>query len=221
MNLTVGELISQIRSLTKSSRNTNLYISDRLIWSLFKKHATTILYTEDSKMKVFKMDYIFSVAPFLELEEVDKVDKNCFGVSAGCKIKRTKKILPNIFKGYWGPLIRDVTSIDGEIKLMPTTLAQFNRKEKSPNFKYNKSKYYWESNGRLYFPNIEWDAVRAEAAFEEEPDCEELDGCISPQDKRLFIPEYMISSIQGMVLQELGLSMQILKNPEQDKNLPI
>jgi len=218
MNQTVGELISQIRNLTKSLKSTNLYISDRLIWSLIKKHAAPLFYQEDGKMKAMKMSFIFTPIPHMELIEVDKVEAECVGIKSNCRIKRTRTQIPPVFKGYWGPLIRAVTSLDGEVEILPTNPRQYVRKSTSPNFKYNKNKYYWYLNGFLYFPDIEWDGVKIDAAFENELSCGEIDKCNSPQDKEMFIPDYIISTIQNQVLVDLGIPMQIQRTQDEDKN---
>lgn len=221
MNLTIGELISQIRNLTKSLRATNLYITDRLIWSLFKKHVSSIFYQEDGRMKTMKMSSIFTTIPYLELIEVDKVEAECLGIKSDCRIKRTKNPLPYIFKGYWGPLIRAVTSLDGEQEILPTNPRQYVRKSTSPNFKYNKNKYYWYLNNHLYFPDLEWDGVKLDAAFENEMVCGQVDDCDYPTSKQLYVPEYVLTIVQAEIIKDLTLPLQLQKNPEEDKNKTI
>lgn len=217
MNVKVGELTSQIRNITKALKQDNLYISDRLIYSLIKKRAAPLLYQEDSKMKIMKMPFLFTPIT-MELIEVDKVEADCIGVKSDCVIKRTKNPLPETYGGYWGPLIFSVTSLDGEQEVLATRSRTYVRKSSSPDFKYIKDKYYWPKNGYLYFPDNEWDAVTVEAAFEEQlTECGDEDICINAQDMELHVPKYLLSSIQDLVLQDLSTHLQIPVDSSHDK----
>ncbi|BCV01373.1 MAG: hypothetical protein CM15mV42_0490 [uncultured marine virus] len=69
-------------------------------------------------------------------------------------------------EGYWGPLIRTVSSLDGSIELQPTNPATYTSMSKTTSFRYNTQKYYWYLNGYLYMPNIDWDAIKLEGVFE-------------------------------------------------------
>lgn len=217
MKKRVKEWISQIRNLSKTLKQDNLYITDRLIFSLIKKHAAPLIYQEDGKMKIMKMDFLFSSLEYQELVEVDKIEAECSGIKTDCTIKRTKEKLPQIFTGYWGPVIRDVSSLDGEVEIYPTSPRSYVRKRNSSNAKYDKNKYYWFMNGYLYFPDMEWDAVRIEAIFESEVNSCGTDPCMDAQDTELGIPDYLVSTIQNLVLQDLSVHLQIPSDPQNDK----
>jgi len=219
MNVKVGELTSQIRNLTKSLKQDNLYITDRLLYSLILTSATPLMYQEDSKMKLMKMDFMFTPIPYMELIEVDKVEADCVGIKSDCTIKRTKDKLPDILKGYWGLLIRSVTSLDGEVEVLPTNSRRYVRKSTSPNFKYDKTKYYWFSNGYLYFPDNEWDGIKIDAAFKEQlTECGDKDLCTDAQDMEIYMPEYIFKSVRNEVLQDLSIHYQIPVDQTNDKN---
>jgi hypothetical protein len=99
------------------------------------------------------------------LIEVDKVEAECTGIQSGCTIKRTKNKLPNMMEGYWGPLIRTVSSIDGSRELKATHPGTYTSLTKTTSFRYNNQKYFWYLNGYLYLPDLEWDAVKLEGCF--------------------------------------------------------
>lgn len=220
MRKKVREWISQIRNLSKTLKQDNVYVTDRLIFSLIKKHAAPLIYQEDGKMKLMKMDFLFTPLPFVELIEVDRVEAECVGISSDCTIKRTRNKLPEMLTGYWGAAIRDVSSIDGQIEIYPTSPRQYVRKRNSTDAKYDKNKYFWYLNGYLYFPDLEWDAVRLEAIFSEEVSdylCNS-DPCADAQDMELGIPEYLISTIQNLVLADISGTMQIPQDKNHDKS---
>lgn len=219
MIVTVGELISQIRNLSKAVKQDNIYISDRLIYSLIKKHLALFIYREDANMKVIKARFIYSSLSYIPLKEVDAVEANCSGLKSGCIIKRTKDKLPPMMKGYNMPLIGDVTSLDGSEKIIRTAPFQYVRKSVSTDFKYNTTKYYWYLNGYLYFPNLQWDAIRLEAVLDGEgvTDCGEIDECAMAQDNPLSAPENLLSVVQDAVLKDIMFLIQSPADPTADK----
>ncbi len=220
MTTTIGELISQIRNQVKVVNQDNLYISDRLVFSLIKKHSGLFLMREDGNMKLTKIDFIYSSIT-IPLIEVDKVEAQCTGIKSGCIIKRTEEKLPELLKGYSAPLIRNITSIDMTQEVQMTGSSQYTKKINASDFKYNKTLYSWYLNGYLYFPNLEWDMIRIEGVFLENLDnCGEIDPCRNMQDNELSIPDYLLSTIQLEVLKDLQILFQLPTDPIQDKQAP-
>jgi hypothetical protein len=109
----------------------------------------------------------------------------------------------------FGPLFRTVSSIDGTLELFRTDPGTWASITKSTTFKYNKRPYFWYLNGYIYVPNVEWDAIRVEAMFENDvPICDE-EMCTPMQDQPLNIPEYLFSEVEQFVLQELTMTIQV------------
>lgn len=219
MTTSIGELISQIRNQSKVVNQDNRYISDRLIYSLIRKHFSLFIYREDSKMKVSKLKFLYTVLPCVELVEVDKIEAQCCGISSGCTIRRTKNELPPVFSGYSSPLLGDVTSLDGSMGFVMTTPAQYLNKMSQSDARYNKTKYFWVLGNHLYFPNIEWDAVKIEVVpdavdFDE---CGVVDPCAKVQDLTFACPPYLLSTIQAEVLKDIGFLLQAPSDQVVDK----
>ena len=85
---------------------------------------------------------------------------------------------------------------------------------KTSNFKYNKNKYYWFIDGHIFIPDVEWEAVRIQAIFEDDFSSQlchigDKNICILEQDRELTIPENLFSEIENFVRQELAVVMQI------------
>ncbi len=150
--------------------------------------------------------------PYVELIDVDKVEAGCIGVYSGCYFKRSKEKLPTILNGMFGPIIRTVSSIDGSEIMYRTNPGSWVSITKSTTFKYNKRKYFWFLNGYLYFPNIDWEAVRVEAVFDgdiTEYQCEPEEQCKLKQDQAFPFPDYLFSEIEQYALKELTMIAQI------------
>jgi hypothetical protein len=185
------------------------FLTDRQIYFLISKYGKTLIKREDNQFRLMKMSSIFKVLPYVELIDVDKVEAGCVGVYSGCYFKRSKDKLPNILDGMFGPIIRTVSSIDGDTELIRTEPGIWSSITKSSTFKYNKRIYFWYLNGYVYVPNVDWDAIRIEAIFENDvPLCDE-DMCIPMQDQPLNIPEYLFSEVEQYVLKELTMTMQV------------
>ena len=214
---TVGEVVSTLKNLIKAVKQDS-FLTDRFVYNLFLKNAKMIMRRQDSQNKVMKFNPVFQSINYLELEEIDKVEARCSGIKCDCTIMRTKCKLPNFVEGYWGALIRSVTSIDGSDEFQPTYPTTYLNIANQKNFKYNNTKYYWFLDGHLYFPNIDWEAVRIEALFEDDVTdwscgCTQ---CTQKQDQLLYIPEYLHSDIEKMVMQDLGFMLKVPSDQQED-----
>jgi len=204
---TIGEAISRVRNTLKAVKE-DAFLTDRNIYFLLTKYGQTLLKREDNQFRLMKISSIFQVLPYLELIDVDKVEAGCIGIYSGCYFKRTKDKVPTILNGTFGPIIRTVSSIDGTIELFRTDPGTYVSMTKTTTLKYNRSLYFWYLNGYMYFPNIDWEAIRMEAIFEGQVDTCTTDDCLIKQDQPLPFPEYLFSEIEQFTVKELTISLQ-------------
>jgi len=215
----IGEAISRVRNTLKAVKE-DPFLTDRQIYFLLTKYAKTLIKREDNQFRLMKMSQIFKVLPYIELIDVDKVEAGCVGVYSGCYFKRSKDKLPTILDGMFGPLIRTASSIDGGIEMFRTDPGTWISITKSTTYKYNKRPYFWYLNGYIYVPNVDWDAIRIEAIFENDvPTCDS-DACMLMQDQPLNIPEYLFSEAEQFVLKELTVTTQLpMDNADDSQNV--
>ena len=107
--MTIGEVISRVRNQFKGSKQ-DAFITDRLLYSVIMKYAKLLMRRQDTLNKLMKFNSVFQTLNFVELIDVDRAEAECRGIDTGCYFKRTKDKLPTMMEGYWGPLIRAVTS---------------------------------------------------------------------------------------------------------------
>lgn len=217
--MTIGEITSRIRNQIKAVNQDSL-LTDRFLYSLISKHGKWLMKREDGKNRLMGFNSIFQTLDFVELIEVDRVEASCTGIKSGIKIKRTKNKVPTFMQGYWGPLVRSITSLDGSQELNPSDPSTYLNLVNSKSYKYNKSLYYWYLNDYLYFPDIQWDAVRIEGAFEDDIsafNCKEADVCVRRQDQPINIPDYLHGELESQVLKDLSLMYQIPVDTANDK----
>lgn len=218
MKTTIGDVLSRIRSQVKGVKQDAL-LTDRVIYSFVNKHSKWLMKREDSRNKLMAYSGVIQTLDFVELIEVDKVEACCTGLTSDCTIKRTNSKMPLFMQGYWGPLIRTVSSLDGSEELQPTTPSQYLAMSKSKNFKYNKTKYFWYLDDYIYFPDLDWDAVRIEGIFEDDISgfsCEG-DSCVQRSDQTFNVPDYLLGELEARVFQDLAGMMQIPSDLPNDK----
>ena len=215
---TIGDVISRMRTQIKAVRQ-DAFLTDRAIYAFILKHAKWLMKREDGKNQLLSYSGVVQTMDYVELIEVDKVEACCTGLTSDCKIKRTKEKMPIFMQGFYGPLIRATTSIDGSQSVSSTNPGTYMAMTKSKNFKFNKSKYVWYLNDYLYFPNLEWDAVRIEGIFEEDISmftCAD-DSCVQKTDQPFNVPDYLFGEIENNVFKDLMGMMQIPSDTAQDK----
>jgi hypothetical protein len=205
---TIGEAISRVRNALKAVKE-DAFLTDRTIYFALSKYAKTLIKREDNQFRLMKMSQIFQVLPYVELIDVDKIEAGCVGVYSECYFKRSKDKLPSILDGMFGPIIRTTSSIDGSIEMFRTDPGTWVSITKSSTFKYNKRPYFWYLNGYIYCPNIDWDAIRIEAIFENKVETCDTDPCLIKQDQPLAIPDYLFSEAEQFVMKELSTSMSV------------
>ena len=200
----IGEVISRIRNQVKGVKQ-DAFLTDRMIYTYVLKHAKWLMRREDSKNKLMAFSGVIQTLDFVELIEIDKVEACCTGIKSDCKIKRTKDKLPVFLQGYYGPLIRTVSSLDNSEELQPILPSSYIPIANSKNFKYNKTKYFWFLNDYLYFPNLEWEAIRVEGIFEDDISkwtCKE-DDCVLKQDQSFNVPDYLLGELEAQVAKDI------------------
>jgi hypothetical protein len=208
---TIGDAISRVRNIVKAAKE-DPFLTDRLIFSLIIKHAQLLMKQQDSLNQLLKFQSFFKTLPCLELIEVDKVEA-CCDIRSGITIKRTKDKLPKLMEAIFGPLVRTVSSIDGSQMVYMTYPAMYSSLTKSSSFKYNKNKYFWYINDYLYFPNIDWEAIKIEGIFEDDIETficsSDKDKCSPRQNQQFQIPDYLFAQIESSVIKELTLTAQL------------
>ena len=217
---TIGNIASRIRNQMKASKQ-DFFITDRIIYSFMLKNAQWLMRREDSKSKLLAFNSVIQTLEAVELEEVDTVTAHCTGIKSGVKIKRTKDKMPTFLQGYWGPLIRTIASLDGSEELQPILPSTYVKSANSKNFKFNNTKYYWFLDDRIYFPNLDWEAVRIEGIFQEDISCFTCakDDCIIRSDQPFNVPDYLFGELEQAVLRDLmGMAQFPVDLPNDKQN---
>ena len=215
---TIGDIVSRLRSQLKGVKQ-DAFLTDRMIYTFVLKNAKFLMKREDAKNKLMVFSAVIQTMDYVELIEVDKVEACCTGIRSDCTIKRTKDKLPVFLQGYFGPLIRTIASLDGSEELQPILPTVYSSISRSKNFRFNKTKYYWFIDDYIYFPDLQWDAVRIEGIFEDDISawtCEK-DECLVRQDQSFNVPDYLLSELEAQVFKDFAGVFQLPSDPPNDK----
>lgn len=216
---TIEDTVSRVRNIIKGVK-TDAFLTDRFLYSITLKYAKMVIRRQDNENKIKNIRGLFETLPCMYLEETSKIEACCAEITTNCTIMRTKDKLPAIMEGTNGPLIRGVSTVDNSIYFDPTTPQIFISIANSTNYKYNKAKYYWFIDNRLYFPNVAFDAVNIEAMWEDSISmykCNDIDKCNLRQKEMSAIPDYLFAEIEQYVLKELGMMVQMPIDNTNDK----
>ena len=219
---TISDTISRVRNTIKAVRE-DAFLTDRFIYSVILKYAKLYIRRLDNENKIMRFHSLFETLPCVELIEVDKIEACCSGIKSKCIIMRTKDKLPTVFEGSFGPLFRTISSLDGSQKVWKTYPTMFVSMANTTTYKYNKFKYYWFSDGYLYFPNIEWESIRIEGLWETSTShfkCN-VDPCKPKQDDPTNIPDYLFAEIEQAVLKDLTMQITVPSDVQDDKINPL
>lgn len=218
---TIGESISRIRGTVKAV-NSDSFLTDRFIHSLVVKYAKLYIKNPTAWGSRVSFGSLYKKLPCVKLVETTKIAA-CCSVETECTYMVTDKEIPSFLEGPGGPLIRSVTSVDGSNEVYRTTPQEYTKMSKTSGFKYNKKKYYWIINNKLYFPNVSWDEVSLEGIFEHSIvgyDCD--NPCLDVRSQQLSLPPELYAQVEKHVIEDLTIRMQA--NPDtnpSDKRIPI
>lgn len=213
---TIRESISRLRNELKVVRE-DAFVTDRFLYSMILKYSKSFIRRDKVSMSLFNNSSLFQEITCLELIDVSKIPDNCIGVSINTTIKRSKNKLPTISYIDNGPVVAYVSSLDYSEQAVRTEPAIYNSISKSSSFKYNRQVYYWITDGYLYIPNCEWEAVRVKAMYEEVVEDDDNIDCTYEQDRALSIPEYLYTEVEAGILKELATyNNHVLVSPISD-----
>lgn len=210
----ISDIIYRIKQNTKSVTNDD-FVTDRYIWSLVKKHTTSVILKYANDISIVESQELYMDVPVLELEDISKID-NCeidlgTDLCGDLLIKRSVNKIPKV-RSVYGRLLMNVYSIDKSFKLQQTTFAKASNIFRSKYSRFYTDVFYVFSDGYIYVLNKDIPAVSVEASFEEPYDAYNScnpNHCKRAQDLPSCIPSQLLSEIEGMVLNDIYNSLKI------------
>lgn len=214
----IGDIVSTLRQGIKAVRQDS-FITDKYLYNLFLQYAAVRIKQLDEKGRLYAFSSIFETLDYVKLVETDWIEAGCTGIKSYRTFRKTELPMPMFTEGKFGPMVRSITSLDGRMPFQLTSLDNYVLLSNQKTFRYNRTKYCWWLNDHIYFPDIDYPAVRIEGMFQEdisEFKCNYTDRCKPRQEQSLNIPDYIIAEIKALCLKELNGQMGIPSDSNHD-----
>jgi hypothetical protein len=218
------EIVSRVRKIFKEVHADSTFTA-RLAYSILLSIAKLLIKRDSERLKIMSQANLFKKLKCVEVIDAPAIDP-CCGIKSLCTVKRTKERLPKIYADTYGPLIRDVTSIDGSQTLTGIQPQEFIRIKNNPWNKKKNTNYYFYSDGYLYFPNGGFKMVEVIAFWEESISnwnkCNNETGndCVPFLDEDFNIPGYFEANLFQMAEEQIRSTYSQIptKQNQIDKN---
>lgn len=216
------EAISRLRKYFKEIHADSRF-SFRLAYSILLSINKMLIKRDSERLKILSQSNLFSTLKCVPVIEAPAIDP-CCGVKSLCTVTRTKDRLPKIYSDTYGPIIKDVLSLDNSQTLTLIQPQEYARIKNNPWNKKKDTKYYFYSDGYLYFPNGAFKKVNVEAYWEESIEgkstCNKAPKeCIKFLDRELSIPGYFEANLFQLAEEEIKGRYSLPERSHQiDKN---
>lgn len=228
--ITNREAISQVKGLFREI-NADSTLTNKQVYSLIKKHAFWITKRESERLRLIRMDSFFQTLNCVDIIPAPVGDDCCkLKGKIDCVIYRTSIKIPEAFENYYGPIFKNISTIDGSIQIKLKTAEEIKRLLSNRYAKKYKSStdvmcYY--SDGYLYFPDKHYKLIRIEGLFLEELSnkynqdcsiCKECENgpCKRFLDRNFMLSDYLWGQVIEAVIKELSIRARI---PEKEHTI--
>ena len=219
--ITKRDVIDSLRDKLRE-RSADTTYSNQFLYSVLLEQARWLMKREVSKGSIYKNQNLFSTLGCVEVEEVSSIDA-CCPIVTNCKMYRTKDPIPDIWSNDNGPMIRNVTSIDGSTRFQITTAILSQSKQDDPYNKRSSTKYAFFSNGYLWF-SVNPHRVNIDALFEDDvrrlSTCGDNKKCVRFLDTTFMLPESLHAEMYAKSLEIIaGVTKKLPEDMQVDKNV--
>lgn len=205
-----------LQEVNADSTYTNQFLYQRL-----SEQAKWLIRREISAGRIYRNTSFFQTLGCQEVIEASTIDE-CCPVKTNCRIYRTKKKFVETWVDDYGPIIKDITSVDNSTSFSFITPSAWLNKKDNPYQKKIKTKYVFYSDGYFWFPEDNPHRVNIRAFFKDditrESDCANTKDCIRFLDTRFIVPDWIEAEMIAKATQLLLPSKQMIEDEQQDKN---
>lgn len=190
--------------------NADSRITDRFIYNEAVSIKNVLLKQEEDKQRLYNTIGIFKTLNKVELVESNTIE--ACGIKSDCCILRTKYSLPKMVETVGGPLIRQVSSLDGSTNTNFITDLSFARKLAINDKDGNKEPlaFFKGDENKIYFANVSWPYAIVQAVFEDPDEIDNLNSCDDDKitctaafDRVFAIPNYLEKSLKDLLNNSL------------------
>lgn len=224
----VSNIINNLKLLNKDD-----HVSRRYILNTALAEATTLIAQKLTDKSIFREDNIYRTIEFLEMEKIDVVKCGIYEFRKCNNLVRSKHKLPKLLYSRYGNSILEVTSVDGSVIFLPTTLSDYKLfRKRILSARTKNIKFYYVQDGYLYLPDCEFEYVNVTLITLDTKKVEDLstckdcnDGkgnekCKSQWDYEFICPDKLLTTVINETFKKATMLRQVVEDnlPNMDSN---
>lgn len=217
--MTNREIVSQMTNILKTNNKDGRF-SRRFILKLLEDSASFLISQRLGDRTILSETNLYTTINCFEFEKINA--KNCPSIEFRlCDIlMKSKKPLPRLIFSRLGASIREIISLDGDYRFNFIDETQFRRNKKRKYQLKNEVSIYLGTDHHLYIPNQEILSVDLTVLTPDKSSETDCSGCSedikcrgSKFDETFVCPQKLIEAVKEITLQKLGISKQIIADP--------
>lgn len=204
-------------------RNADSNYTNQFLYNVLLEHAKWLVKREIRNGNIYTNNSFFQTLGCQEVIETSTVDE-CCPVRVNCKIYRTKDKLPEMWVDTAGPVIKNITSVDGTTEFFMTSPSTWQQKRLDPYAKMIESKFVFFADGYLWFPEHNPHRVNIVGFYTDSIDhksnCKEKqDDCKRFLDTPFMLPDWLEAEMFAKALEQVaGITKRLPEDEQIDKN---
>ncbi len=221
--MTNRQAISKLRKLIQE-KDIDSTFTNKFLYSILQQNLKWLIRREVSGGRILRSSSLFQTVPCIEIVKVPKMD-NCCPIATNCTMYRTRKKLDDLWEDERGPIILNVTSIDGSTSFTIVSVNDYRRKKDNP-YKTKSENYGFFDQGHPWFEEKAPKKINIQGFFTEDldgkygcdPTCCDGD-CISFLDKKFISPSWIDAELFMKSLEQLINTKKASEDTQIDKNI--
>lgn len=203
-------------------RNADSNYSNQFLYQTLVEQAKWLIKREINSGRIYKNVAFFQTLLCQEVIETSLIDP-CCPITTNCKIYRTECKIPDTWIDEDGPILKDVSSVDGSTSFSLISPSLWQSKKVDPYQKKSKAKYAFYSDGYIWFPEHNPHKINILGFWVD--DVTDRNGCTSEKpcvrflDTKFPIPDWLEAEMMAKSLELLaGVSKRLPEDNQIDKN---
>ena len=217
----VSNIINNLKALNKDA-----HISRRYILNTANTEATTLIAQKLTDRTIFREDNIFKTIECLKMKKINSIKCGIYEFERCGNLMRSSEKLPKMLYSRYGNSIIEVTSIDGSILFLPTSLSDYKLfKKRAVTPRTKKTKFYYVQDGYLYLPDCEIEVINITLVtldnkkVDELSSCKDCDNCKSQWDYEFVCPDKLLTNVINETYKKITMLLQIPVDEKPDLNI--
>ncbi len=218
---TKRQTIQSFRKKLKEYGADTSYTDQDIYHALFEQ-AKWLIKREITSGRIYSNNSFFQTLGCQEVIETSTVE-DCCPVKVNCRIYRTKDKLPDMWVDNKGPVIQQVTSVDGSTDFFLVTPMSWQNKKVDPYQKMSNMKYAFFAENYLWFPEHNPHRVNINGFYTDDisnkSNCHKVQGdCPRYLDSPFPLPGWLHAEMMTKALQVMMPGKQMPEDAQIDKN---